>query len=78
MWALGIILYQLVAKLSHPFECQNAYAMIDSIKNNEPAPLPSTVSPFIKKLITALLDKNAQSRPDAQTLIARNDIQVYV
>jgi hypothetical protein len=32
--------------------------MIDSIKNNEPAPLPATVSPFIKEIITALLDKN--------------------
>ena len=52
--------------------------MIDSIKNNEPAPLPPSVSPFIKELITVLLDKNAQSRPDAQTLIARDEIQVYI
>ena len=52
--------------------------MIDSIKNNEPAPLPPTVSPFIKEIITALLDKNAKSRPDAQTLIDREEIQVYV
>ena len=29
MWALGIILYQFVAKLNHPFDCQNAFAMID-------------------------------------------------
>ena len=52
--------------------------MIDSIKYNEPATLPPTVSPFIKEIITALLDKDAKTRPDAQTLIDREEIQVYV
>ncbi len=47
MWALGIILYQLIASMKHPFECSNAFSMIDAIKNNEPAPLPPTVSQFI-------------------------------
>ncbi len=47
MWALGIILYQLVNSMKHPFESLNSFAMIDAIKNNEPAPLPSTVPQFI-------------------------------
>jgi serine/threonine protein kinase len=42
MWALGIMLYQLVSSNKHPFENENPYVMIDNIKNLEikPAPLP--------------------------------------
>jgi hypothetical protein len=32
---------------------------------SEPAPLPSTVSPFIKEIISQLLDKNPETRSDA-------------
>ena len=69
MWALGIILYQLVASLNHPFECEDTFTMIDSITNNEPAPLPSSVSQFIKDIIKELLEKDPDSRPDAKQLI---------
>ena len=69
MWALGIILYQLVSSLKHPFECEHAMAMLLAIKDKEPAPLPTTVSPQIKQIILRLLDKNPQSRPSAETLL---------
>ncbi len=65
MWALGIILYQLVASYNHPFPCENVFAMAISIKDNEPVPLPTSVSPFIKEIIYSLLDKNPETRPDA-------------
>jgi serine/threonine protein kinase len=65
MWALGIILYQLVASLKHPFECENTFAMMLAIKDKEYAVLPSTVSPYIKDIIKKLLDKNPNERPDA-------------
>lgn len=39
--------------------------MIEFIKNNQPAPIPETVSPFIKDIINKLLDKNPQNRPDS-------------
>jgi hypothetical protein len=42
---------------------------MNSIKEKEPAPLPSYVSPFIKSLIDKILDKNPLTRPDAKTLI---------
>jgi serine/threonine protein kinase len=74
MWALGIILYQLVESMKHPFECFNAYAMIDAIKNNDPAPLPSTISQFIKDTIKDLLEKNPENRPDAKQLIIKDEI----
>lgn len=66
MWALGVILYQLVSYSNHPFQSENFFAMIDSIKYNEPAPFPSTISPFIKEIIGLLLDKDPESRSTAQ------------
>ena len=69
IWALGIILYQLIASFNHPFECEKNFdAMMTAIKDNDPLPLPSTVSPFIKEIIKEMLDKNPLTRPDAQTL----------
>ena len=40
MWALGIILYQLVHSTKHPFESESVFAMIDKIKEKEPKVLP--------------------------------------
>jgi serine/threonine protein kinase len=50
--------------------------MIDSIKNNEPAPLPATLSPFIKEIISKLLEKDPENRPDAQSLLDKDEIKV--
>jgi serine/threonine protein kinase len=58
MWALGIILYKLVSSGAHPFESTNYHEMIKSITDKEPNPLPPTASPFIKRLIAMLLQKN--------------------
>ena len=68
MWALGIILYQLVASYQHPFTGDNVFALAIAIKDNEPdlTHLPSTLSPFIKNIILELLKKNPKDRPTAQ------------
>ena len=64
MWALGVILFQLfTGKL--PFEADNNFDIMKLIRESEPAPLPSIVSPFIKEIISKLLDKNPEARPDA-------------
>ncbi len=52
--------------------------MIDAIKNNEPSPLPSNISQFIKDIIKDLLNKNWDERPDAKKLIEKVEIQVYI
>jgi serine/threonine protein kinase len=49
MWALGVIIYNTM----------------NLIRETEPTPLPSTVSPFIKEIIAKLLDKNPETRLDA-------------
>jgi serine/threonine protein kinase len=48
------------------------------ISENEPAPLPSTVPPFIKEIIAKLLDKNPKNRPDAKGLLNKDEIKPYI
>ena len=71
MWALGVILYQLVSSNTLPFyhENQNRYQIEKKIENEEPAPLKPSVSGFIREIIKQLLDKNPETRPDAKALI---------
>ena len=64
MWALGVILYQLFGN-KLPFEADNCFDTQKLIRENDPEPLPSTVSPLIKEIIAQLLDKNPETRPDA-------------
>ena len=52
--------------------------MMKLISESEPAPLPSTVSPFIKEVIAKLLDKNPETRLDAQELLLKDEIRPYI
>ncbi len=51
---------------------------MNSIKEKEPAPLPSTVSQFMKDLIESLLEKNPENRPDAASLLFNDRIKPHV
>ena len=66
MWALGVIFYKLNMSLQHPFKTDNHYQLAESIKTDEPAPLSSTISPFIREIIGKLLEKDPNSRPSAE------------
>jgi serine/threonine protein kinase len=46
MWALGVILYQFFSN-QLPFEAATYIDTMILIRQSEPRPLPSTVSPFI-------------------------------
>ena len=59
----------MVCSMKHPFGELDLYKLIESIKSNDPEPLPETVSPFIKELMSELLDKNPNTRPDAAYLL---------
>ena len=79
MWALGIILYQLVSSNQYPFNNEETeYIFYESINKDDPKPLPETVSSFIKDIISKLLDKIPKNRPDAKTILEREDMQVYI
>jgi serine/threonine protein kinase len=45
---------------------------------SEVPPLPSTVSPFIKEIITKLLDKKPVNRPDASDLLIKDEFRRYI
>ena len=64
MWALGVILYQFFSN-EHPFVAATHYLLQKLIMEGNPAPLPSTVSAFIKEIIAQLLEKKPETRPDA-------------
>ena len=79
MWALGIIIYKLVSQGKHPFYKTNYFIKtILSIRDGDPEPLPSNVSPFLRDIIFRLLDKNPETRPDAKTLLNLDPIKNYV
>ena len=64
MWALGVILYQFFSN-QLPFESESYFSTMKLITESEPAPLLSTVPPYIKEIIAKLLDKNPSKRPDS-------------
>ncbi len=79
MWALGLILFQLVSPDEYPFDnLQGDYLLKNSIVNDQPKALPDTVPELIKEIITILLEKNPEKRPDAKTLINRDEIKTYI
>jgi serine/threonine protein kinase len=49
--------------------------MLIAIKDKEYTPLPPYISPFIKEIIKSLLEKNPDSRPSAQELMKKDEIQ---
>ena len=51
-------------------------ATLNSITDQEPEPLPSSVSPLVRNLISKLLDKNPVTRPDAKTTL--KEVRNYV
>ena len=61
-----------------PFEAATYYDTMNLIRETEPTPLPSTVSPFIKEVIAKLLDKNPETRLDAQELLLKDEIRPYI
>jgi serine/threonine protein kinase len=77
MWALGIILHQLLTK-KLPFESKNHLEFMRLIRENEPAALPEKVSPFIKNIISKLLEKNPDKRISADELVKIPEIEKYI
>ncbi len=67
IFALGIVLYQLVTGL-HPFERPTNLATLSAITHDEPLP-PSTLDPslpaILDGLLSAMLHKNPRLRPTA-------------
>ena len=63
LWSLGVVLYAATEGVS-PFRRSNTPATLQSVLNSAPAPPTSAPGP-LADLITALLAKDAASRPNA-------------
>lgn len=61
MWALGVVLYEMVAG-SRPFEGATWPELSSSILTNPPKPLPPSVSPSLRALIEGCLQKEPVHR----------------
>ena len=76
MWALGVILYQLISS-KHPFGQEHESKRIKAILTKEPEPLPDNTPQFIKDVISKLLEKSPEKRPDAASLLNSQELKVY-
>ena len=47
IWALGIIFYQLISGLKHPFQSKDVFAMNIAISENQYHTIPKPVSPLV-------------------------------
>ncbi|MFG2375959.1 serine/threonine-protein kinase [Streptomyces sp. NPDC048504] len=68
LWSLGVVLYAATEGVS-PFRRSNTPATLQSVLNSAPAPPTSAPGP-LADLITALLAKDAASRPNASQVRA--------
>lgn len=70
VWALGVVLYELLA-LEAPFQGVNLAALVVKIVTTEPAPVSAKFyGEEIRGLITKCLQKKPDSRPSADELMA--------
>lgn len=66
VWALGVIVYELVT-LRKPFDAENLVLLAIKIVNSDPPPIPDSFSPALKELITSMLQATQSSHQDTIT-----------
>lgn len=61
IWSIGILLYEMLSGM-HPFEGGYEAALVYSIINEDPAPLPSTLPAGLEEIVLRCLAKSAEGR----------------
>lgn len=70
IWAVGVLLYEMVA-LKTPFQAAtNLAALIMKIVTADPPPLPSSVGSEVRAIVDQVLQKQPDLRPSAAELLA--------
>lgn len=70
IWALGIVLYELLA-LEAPFQGTNLAALVVKIVTSDPKPVSSeNYNEDVRSLVTTLLQKDPVLRPNAQEVLS--------
>ncbi|WP_437799018.1 protein kinase domain-containing protein [Sorangium sp. So ce693] len=70
LWAVGVMLYEALSG-AQPFTGGNHHAVLRRILETEPAPLPASIPPRLRKIAGRCLEKDPARRyPDAASLRA--------
>mmetsp|Transcript_107227 Transcript_107227/g.260330 ORF Transcript_107227/g.260330 Transcript_107227/m.260330 type:complete len:531 (-) Transcript_107227:133-1725(-) len=77
MWAMGCILYELCA-LRVPFDANSISDLVKKICRGPTPSIPSGYSDFLRQLCTEMLNRNPTSRPSAESILARPQMQSVV
>jgi len=81
IWALGIILYELIT-FKKPFDDETINGVFDKIVRSPYEPLPAEIDSDLKMLVAALLNKDHRKRPNVFDLAnipcIRSRIQQFV
>jgi NIMA (never in mitosis gene a)-related kinase len=68
IWSMGIVLYELCAG-KPPFDGANMQLLYKNIASGKYKAIPSTYSKEMSNLITKMLKKNPNERPNAQNIL---------
>jgi serine/threonine protein kinase/AmiR/NasT family two-component response regulator len=77
IWALGCILYELVT-FNKPFDEKDKHILFEAILHKDYPPLPDDVDPNIKLLVSMMLNKDPDKRPNVWELAKFPAISNYI
>lgn len=77
VWMLGCLLYELCA-LERPFSGENISVLMAKILKEEPKAVSPGYSGLIHRLISSLLAKNQQKRPEIEELLQLKEIRLEI
>ncbi|CAK8989877.1 unnamed protein product [Durusdinium trenchii] len=77
IWAMGCILYELCA-LRVPFDAPNIPGLVQKIVKAPVPPVPATYSAFLRELVSQMLNRNPDRRPNPEEILQKPQLQGIV
>lgn len=74
VWALGCVLYELCT-LKHAFNAENLLGLVFKIVQDKQDPIPEIYSADLRNLVSSLLNKNVQERPNVIDILKMPFVQ---
>ncbi|CAE7497024.1 NEK1 [Symbiodinium sp. KB8] len=70
IWAMGCILYELCAR-KVPFDAPNIPGLVREIVRGTIPSVPASYSPFVRELVSQMLNRNPERRPSPEEILAK-------
>ncbi|KAK2962696.1 putative E3 ubiquitin-protein ligase SMURF1 [Blattamonas nauphoetae] len=77
IWSLGLILFEL-ASGQFPFRSKSSLVVYACLSRQQIEPVPQSVSPLLRDLITRMLDFDSENRPTAAELLQEPCLAPYL